>query len=173
MDKCRLRAGSSWPPGWIGPRGALYDQRSERDSSLIHHSDRGSGSQYVSIRYSERLAEAGVDPSVGGKGDSYDNALAETVDGLYKAEGIHRRARRSRDAVELATLTWVSWFNNNRPMAPLGYLPPTEAEANYYHQLAEQSAAAACALKPTEIRGGSIVVLPVLWAYPTLIEVDW
>ncbi len=120
---------------------ALYDRRPERDSSLIHHSDRGS--QYVSIRYSERLAEAGVEPSVGSKGDSYDNALAETINGLYKAEVIHRRAWRSREAVELATLTWVSWFNNHRLMAPLGYIPPAEAEANYYRQLAEQSVAAA------------------------------
>jgi len=120
---------------------ALYDRRPERDSSLIHHSDRGS--QYVSIRYSERLAEAGVEPSVGSKGDSYDNALAETINGLYKAEVIHRRTWKTREAVELATLTWVSWFNNHRLMGPLGYIPPAEAEANYYRQLAEQSAAAA------------------------------
>lgn len=113
----------------------------ERDSSLIHHSDRGS--QYVSIRYSERLAEAGVEPSVGSKGDSYDNALAETINGLYKAEVIHRRTWKTREAVELATLTWVSWFNNHRLMGPLGYIPPAEAEANYCRQLAEQSAATA------------------------------
>ncbi len=120
---------------------ALYDRQPERDSSLIHHSDRGS--QYVSIRYSERLAEAGVEPSVGSKGDSYDNALAETINGLYKAEVIHRRTWKTREAVELATLTWVSWFNNHRLMGPLGYIPPAEAEANYYRQLAEQSAATA------------------------------
>ena len=120
---------------------ALYDRQPERDSSLIHHSDRGS--QYVSIRYSERLAEAGVEPSVGSKGDSYDNALAETINGLYKAEVIHRRSWRSREAVELATLTWVSWYNNHRLMGPLGYIPPVEAEANYYRQLAEPSAMAA------------------------------
>lgn len=117
---------------------ALYDRQPERDSSLIHHSDRGS--QYVSIRYSERLAEAGVEPSVGSKGDSYDNALAETINGLYKAEVIHRRTWKTREAVELATLTWVSWFNNHRLMGPLGYIPPAEAEANYYRRLAEQSA---------------------------------
>ena len=117
---------------------ALYDRRPERDSSLVHHSDRGS--QYVSIRYSERLAEAGVEPSVGSKGDSYDNALAETINGLYKAEVIHRRTWKTREAVELATLTWVAWFNNHRLMGPLGYMPPAEAEANYYRQLAEQSA---------------------------------
>ncbi len=120
---------------------ALYDRRPERDSSLVHHSDRGS--QYVSIRYSERLAEAGVEPSVGSKGDSYDNALAETINGLYKAEVIHRRTWKTREAVELATLTWVAWFNNHRLMGPLGYMPPAEAEANYYRQLAEQSAVTA------------------------------
>ena len=120
---------------------ALYARQHERDGSLIHHSDRGS--QYVSIRYSERLAEAGVEPSVGSKGDSYDNALAETINGLYKAEVIHRRTWKTREAVELATLTWVAWFNNQRLMGPLGYIPPAEAEANYYHQLAEQSAATA------------------------------
>ena len=120
---------------------ALYDRQPERDSSLIHHSDRGS--QYVSIRYSERLAEAGVEPSVGSKGDSYDNALAETINGLYTAEVIHRRTWKTREAVELATLTWVSWFNNHRLMGPLGYIPPAEAEANYYRQLVEQSAAVA------------------------------
>lgn len=117
---------------------ALYDRQPERDRSLIHHSDRGS--QYVSIRYSERLAEAGVEPSVGSKGDSYDNALAETINGLYKAEVIHRRSWKTREAVELATLTWVSWFNNRRLMGPLGYIPPAQAEANYYRQLAEPSA---------------------------------
>jgi transposase InsO family protein len=120
---------------------ALYARQPERDGTLTHHSDRGS--QYVSIRYSERLAEAGVEPSVGSKGDSYDNALAETINGLYKAEVIHRRTWKTREAVELATLTWVSWFNNHRLMGPLGYIPPAEAEANYYRQLAEQSAAAA------------------------------
>ena len=116
---------------------ALYDRQPERDSSLIHHSDRGS--QYVSIRYSERLAEAGVEPSVGSKGDSYDNALAETINGLYKAEVIHRRTWKTREAVELATLTCLSWYNDQRLMGPLCYMPPAEAEANYYRQLAEQS----------------------------------
>ena len=94
------------------------------------------GSQYVSIRYSERLAEAGIEPSVGSRGDSYDNALAETINGLYKAELIHRRAPwKSREAVELATLEWVSWFNHHRLLEPIGYIPPAEAEANYYRQL--------------------------------------
>ncbi len=89
--------------------------------------------QYVSIRYSERLAEAGIEPSVGSKGDSYDNALAETINGLYKAELIHRRAPwKTKEAVELATLEWVSWFNHHRLLEPLGYIPPAEAEANAY-----------------------------------------
>jgi hypothetical protein len=99
--------------------------------------------QYLSIRYTERLAEAGIEPSVGSKGDSYDNALAESINGLYKAEVIHRRTWKTREAVELATLTWVAWFNNHRLMGPLGYIPPAEAEANYYCQLTEQSACAA------------------------------
>jgi len=117
---------------------ALYARQPERDSSLVHHSDRGS--QYVSIRYSERLAEAGVEPSVGSKGDSYDNALAETINGLYKAELIHRRAPwKTKEAVELATLEWVSWFNNHRLLEPIGYIPPAEAEANYYRRLASQA----------------------------------
>ena len=116
---------------------ALYARQPERDGALIHHSDRGS--QYVSIRYSERLAEAGIEPSVGSKGDSYDNALAETINGLYKAEVIHRRSWPTRESVELATLEWVSWFNHHRLLGPIGYIPPAEAEANYYRQLASQS----------------------------------
>jgi transposase InsO family protein len=116
---------------------ALCDRQPDRDA-LIHHSDRGS--QYVSIRYTERLAEAGIEPSVGSRGDSYDNALAETINGLYKTELIHRRAPwKSREAVELATLTWVSWFNHHRLMEPLGYLPPAEYEANYYRQQTAQA----------------------------------
>ena len=115
-----------------------YSGQPERDNSLIHHSDRGS--QYVSIRYSERLAEAGVEPSVGSKGDSHDNALAESINWLYKAELIHRRAPwKTKEAVELATLEWVSWFNHHRLLAPIGYIPPAEAEANYYRQLASQA----------------------------------
>jgi transposase InsO family protein len=115
---------------------ALYARQPDRDS-LVHHSDRGS--QYVSIRYTERLAEAGIEPSVGSRGDSYDNALAETINGLYKAELIHRRGPwKTREAVELATLNWVSWFNHHRLMEGLGYIPPAEAEANYYRQLTGQ-----------------------------------
>ncbi|MHB1644480.1 MAG: IS3 family transposase [Acidithiobacillus sp.] len=117
---------------------ALYARQPERDDALIHHSDRGS--QYVSIRYTERLAEAGIEPSVGSKGDSYDNALAETINGLYKAELIHRRAPwKTKESVELATLEWVAWFNHHRLMEPLGYIPPAEAEANYWRQLANQA----------------------------------
>ena len=116
---------------------ALYARRPER-GELICHSDRGS--QYVSIRYSERLTGAGIEPSVGSKGDSYDNALAETINGLYKAELIHRRAPwRSREAVEIATLEWVTWFNHHRLLEPIGYITPAEAEANYYRNLADQA----------------------------------
>lgn len=114
---------------------ALYARQPERDGSLVCHSDRGS--QYVSIRYTERLAEAGIEPSVGSKGDSYDNALAETINGLYKAELIHRRGPwKTRESVELATLQWVHWFNHVRLLTPIGGIPPAEAEANYWRQLA-------------------------------------
>jgi len=109
---------------------ALHDRRPVR-GGLVHHSDRGV--QYVSIRYTERLAEAGIEPSVGTIGDSYDNALAETINGLYKAEVIHRRGPwRSLEAVEFATLEWVDWFNNRRLLEPIGNIPPAEAEARYY-----------------------------------------
>jgi putative transposase len=106
-----------------------------------HHSDRGS--QYVSIKYTERLAEAGIEPSVGSVGDSYDNALAETINGLYKAEVIHRRGPwRSFEAVEFATLEWVDWFNNRRLLEPIGNIPPAEAEERYYAMLDEPNMAA-------------------------------
>jgi putative transposase len=98
------------------------------------------GVRNVSIRYTERLAEASVEPSVGSRGDSYDNALAETINGLYKAELIHRRAPwKTKEAVELATLEWVSWFNHHRLLEPIAYIPPAEAVANYYRQLANQT----------------------------------
>ena len=117
---------------------ALYARQPQGDDALIHHSDRGS--QYVSIRYSERLAKAGIEPSVGSTGDSYDNALAETINGLYKAEVIHRCGPwKTAEAVELATLDWVAWFNHQRLLEPIGYIPPAEAEANYYRQLTEQT----------------------------------
>ncbi|MDE2157271.1 MAG: IS3 family transposase [Xanthomonadaceae bacterium] len=114
---------------------ALHARRPAGDNGLIHHSDRGV--QYVSIRYTERLAEAGIEPSVGSVGDSYDNALAETINGLYKAEVIHRRSWRNLEAVELATLDWVDWFNHKRLLGPIGNIPPAEAEAVYYQQQRE------------------------------------
>lgn len=121
---------------------ALHARQLEHQGGLIHHSDRGS--QYVSIRYTERLAEAGIEPSVGSKGDSYDNALAETVNGLYKAELIHRRGPwKTKAAVELATLEWVAWFNAHRLHGALGYIPPAEAEANYYRSKAQNLPAVA------------------------------
>ena len=110
---------------------ALHDRRPTHGGGLVHHSDRGS--QYVSIKYTERLAEAGIEPSVGSVGDSYDNALAETINGLYKAELIHRRGPwRSFEAVEHATLEWVDWFNHRRLLEPIGNIPPAEAEAQFY-----------------------------------------
>jgi transposase InsO family protein len=113
---------------------AIHDRRPIHRGGLVHHSDRGS--QYVSIRYTERLAEAGIEPSVGSVGDSYDNALAETINGLYKAEVIHRRGPwRSLEAVEYATLEWVDWFNNRRLLEPIGNIPPAEAEKLYYAML--------------------------------------
>ena len=120
---------------------ALHERRPVRRGGLVHHSDRGS--QYVSIRYTERLAEAGIEPSVGSVGDSYDNALAETINGLYKAELIHRRGSwRSFEAVELATLNWVDWFNNRRLLEPIGNIPPAEAEERYYAMLRAPAMAA-------------------------------
>ena len=112
---------------------ALFDRRPVGGAGLVHHSDRGS--QYVSIKYTERLAVAGIEPSVGSVGDSYDNALAETINGLYKAELIHRKSWRSFEQVEFATLGWVDWFNNRRLMGPIGNIPPAEAEQRYYASL--------------------------------------
>jgi putative transposase len=110
------------------------------DNKLVHHSDRGT--QYVSIRYTERLAAAGIERSVGSVGDSYDNALAETINGLYKTEVIRRRGPwRNVDDVEYATLVWVDWFNNRRILEPLGYVPPAEFEAAYYQQQSQAMAA--------------------------------
>jgi transposase InsO family protein len=116
---------------------ALHERRPAHASAIVHHSDRGV--QYVSIKYTERLTEAGVEPSVG----SYDNALAETINGLYKAEVIWRRGPwRSFEAVEFATLDWADWFNNKRLLEPIGNIPPAEAEARYYAQLEEPTMAA-------------------------------
>jgi len=110
---------------------ALHERRPLHRGGLVHHSDRDS--QYVSIHYTERLAQAGIEPSVGSVGDSYDNALAESINGLYKAEVIHRRGPwRSLEAVEFATLEWVDWFNHRRLLEPIGNIPPAEAEAFYY-----------------------------------------
>src|SRR6202140_4299683 len=120
---------------------ALHDRRPVHRGGLVHHSDRGS--QYLSIKYTERLAEAGIEPSVGSVGDSYDNALAETINGLYKAEGIHRRGPwRNFEAVEFATLEWVDWFNNRRLLEPIGNIPPAEAEKHYYATLDQPAMAA-------------------------------
>jgi transposase InsO family protein len=120
---------------------ALHDRRPTHSGGLIHHSDRGS--QYLSIKYTERLAEAGIEPSVGSVGDSYDNALAETINGLYKAEVIHRRGPwRSFEAVEYATLEWVDWFNHRRLLEPIGNIPPAEAEEQYYAMIEQRPMAA-------------------------------
>jgi putative transposase len=113
---------------------ALYERRPLQGGGLVHHSDRGV--QYVSMCYTERLADAGIELSVGSVGDSYDNALAETINGLYKTEVIRRRGPwRSLETVELATLEWVEWFNNRRLLEPIGNIPPAEAEARYYQQI--------------------------------------
>jgi putative transposase len=120
---------------------AIHDRRPTHRGGLIHHSDRGS--QYVSIKYTERLAEAGIEPSVGSVGDSYDNAMAETINGLYKAEVIHRCGPwRSFEAVEFATLEWVDWFNHRRLLEPIGNIPPAEAEEKYYAMLDDITMAA-------------------------------
>ena len=120
---------------------AIHARCPSEASQLVHHSDRGS--QYVAIRYTERLAEAGIEPSVGSVGDSYDNALAETINGLFKAEVIHRHGPwRSAETVEIATLEWVDWFNNRRLLEPIGNIPPAEAEARYYAQANEHAMAA-------------------------------
>ena len=112
---------------------AIHDRCPAETDDLVHHSDRGS--QYVSIKYTERLTEVGIDPSVGSVGDSYDNALAETVIGLFKTEVIRRCGPwRSLEAVEFATLEWVDWFNNRRLLEPIGNMPPAEAEQRYHTQ---------------------------------------
>jgi transposase InsO family protein len=117
---------------------ALYERTGDL-TGLVHHSDRGT--QYLSIRYSERLAEAGVAPSVGSRGDSYDNALAESVIGLFKTEVIWRRGPwRAIEDVEFATLEWVDWFNTRRLLEPIGYVPPVEFEAAYHRKQLEAPA---------------------------------
>jgi putative transposase len=110
---------------------AIHDRKPVNRGGLVDRSDRGS--QYLSIKYTERLAEAGIEPSVGSVGDSYDNALAETINGLYNAEVFHRRGYwRSFEAVGFATLESVDWFSHRRLLKPLGFIPPAEAQRNYY-----------------------------------------
>src|SRR3954453_1750535 len=124
-----------WPRPWLGypPPRHLTSYYDRLRQALRRPLEPG---QYLSIKYTERLAEAGIEPSVGSVGDSYDNALAETINGLYKAEVIHRRGPwRSFEAVEFVTLEWVDWFNNRRLLEPIGNIPPAEAEAAYYTQL--------------------------------------
>ena len=112
---------------------AIYDRRGAGVDGLVHHSDRGS--QYLAVRYTDRLTEAGIEPSVGSRGDSYDNALAESIIGLFKTEVIQRLGPwRHLEAVEFATLEWVAWFNTRRLLEPIGYVPPAEYEARYYEQ---------------------------------------
>ena len=112
---------------------AISARRGDALTGLVHHSD--AGSQYLSMRYTDRLVDAGIAPSVGSQGDAYDNALAESVIGLYKTEVIRRKGPwRTLEAVEFATLTWVDWFNTRRLLGPLGDIPPAEFEAQYYEQ---------------------------------------
>lgn len=112
----------------------MHDRRLAKGMGSVHHSDRSSW--YLSILYSERLVEAGIEPSVGSVGDGYDNALAETINGLFEADIIHRRGpRRSFEAVEYATSEWVDWFNNRQLLEPIGNIPPAEAEATFYAPL--------------------------------------
>ncbi len=120
---------------------ALHERPQRPESDLVHHSDRGV--QYVSIRYTERLLDAGIEPSVGSVGDSYDNAMAETVIGLFKTEVIRRRGPwRHLEAVEFATLEWVDWFNHRRILEPIGNMPPAEREALYYEHQGQANKAA-------------------------------
>jgi transposase InsO family protein len=115
---------------------AIYDRRGAGVEDLVHHSDRGT--QYLSMRYTDRLTDAGIEPSVGSRGDSYDNALAESIIGLFKTEVIQRKGPwRHLEGVEFATLDWVDWFNTRRLLEPIGYVPPAEYEARYYEQLRE------------------------------------
>ena len=117
---------------------ALHDRRRASRGGLVHHSDRAA--QYVSIKDTERLAEARIEPSVGSVGDSCDSALAETINGLYKAEVIHRRGPwRNFEAIEFATLEWVDWFNNRRLLEPSGFVPPAEAEERYFAMLNDKA----------------------------------
>ena len=114
---------------------AIYARGGARPAGLVHHSDQGT--QYLSMRYTDRLAEAGIAPSVGSRGNAYDNTLAESVIGLFKTEVIRRQGPwRNLDTVEFATLTWIDWFNTRRLLEPIGYVPPAEFEARYHEQVA-------------------------------------
>jgi putative transposase len=133
---------------------AIYDRRGAGLQDVVHHSDRGT--QYLSMRYTDRLAEAGIAPSVGSRGDSYDNALAESIIGLFKTEVIQRKGPwRHLETVEFATLTWVDWFNTRRLLEPIGYMPPAEYEARYYEQrrdaatIEEGDLGGCCSLPPS------------------------
>jgi putative transposase len=120
---------------------ALHDRRPASRGGLVHHRDRGA--QYVAIKDTEPLAEAAIEPSVGSVGDAYDNALAETINGLYKAEVIHRRGPwRNFETVEFATLEWVDWFNNRRLLEPIGFIPPAAAEQRCFAMLSNSAMAA-------------------------------
>jgi putative transposase len=137
---------------------AIYERRGDGVDDLVHHSDRGT--QYLSMRYTGRLTEAGIAPSVGSRGDSYDNALAESIIGLFKTEVIQRKGPwRHGESVEFATLTWVDWFNTRRLLEPIGYVPPAEYEAQYYEQrrepttIAHDVTAGIPAPAPTDNRG--------------------
>lgn len=123
-----------------------------RPSGTIHHSDKGS--QYVSLAYTQRLQEAKLLASTGSTDDSYDNAMAESINGLYKAEVIHRKSWINRSEVELATLTWVDWYNNRRLPGHLGHIPPVEAEKAYYASIGNGAVPGLKTLQET--RGGSI-----------------
>jgi putative transposase len=117
---------------------AICEREEARQDRLVHHSDRGV--QYLSIRYTERLAEAGIEPSVGSRGDSYDNALAESIIGLFKTEVIRKRGPwRGLEDVEFATLEWVWWFNHHRLLGPIGFVPPVEYEEAFYRRQEDQT----------------------------------
>ncbi len=134
---------------------ALHERRPVEGDGLVHHSDRGV--QYLALRYTDRLAEAGVEPSVGSVGDSYYNALAETIDGLFKAEVIHRCGPwRTLEAVEYATLEWVDWYNHRRLLEPIGNVPPAEAEAAYHAGLEATPMAAKKSSKPASEKPGAV-----------------
>jgi transposase InsO family protein len=136
---------------------AIYDRCGAGAEDLVHHSDRGT--QYLSMRYTERLADDGIAPSVGSRGDSYDNALAESIIGLFKTEVIHRKGPwRHLEGVEFATLTWVDWFNTRRLLEPLGYVPPAEYEARYYERLDRR--ATSDDVNPAVVPGGIVQPAP-------------